>query len=190
MTPQEIANELNALFSGAVQQTSPETWQIETDSMRLLVLLSEDQSWLRLLATIAPADEAAPFLPQLMEANFDETQETRYALFQGLLWGVFQHSCEGLTQSDFQSAIARLVALQQQGLSESFNQLAEAQIRQIIRAAKQQGQSLEATMQTLDRLYEEGVMGDLESGGAARSQVLGAWRYQLERLWHEDSEEN
>ncbi len=187
MTPQEIGDELTNLFGEGVQQTSVETWQVETNEMRLLVLLSEDQSWLRLLVTIAPAQEAAPFLPQLMEANFDETQETRYALFQELLWGVFQHSCEGLTRSDFRSAVARLIGLQQQGLSESFSRLAEAQIRQIIRAAKQQGQSLEATMQTLDHLYEEGVMGDIDLGGAARSQVLGAWRYQLERLWHDEN---
>lgn len=187
MTPQEIGDELRELFGAGLQQTSAETWQVETNEMRLLVLLSEDQSWLRLLVTIAPAQEATAFLPQLMEANFDETQETRYALFQGLLWGVFQHSSEGLTRSDFRSAVARLLALQQQGLSASFNQLAEVQIRQIIRAAKQQGQSLEATMQTLDRLYEEGVMGDIDSTGAARSEVLEAWRYQLERLWNDEN---
>ncbi|WP_088893748.1 hypothetical protein [Leptolyngbya ohadii] len=186
MTPQKIGEELNEMFGSAVQQTSPETWQVETNEARLLVLLSEDLSWLRLLVTIAPADEATAFLPQLMEANFDETQETRYALFQGVLWGVFQHGSEGLTRADFRSAIARLFVLQQQGLSDTFNRLAEQQIRQIIRAAKQQGQTLEATMQTLDRLYEEGVMGDIDLSGAGRSQVLDAWRYQLERLWNEE----
>lgn len=185
MTPQEIGEQLSDLFGGGVLQTSAETWQVEAEAVRLLVLLSEDQSWLRMLVTIAPAVDAMPFLPQLMAANFDDTQETRYALFQDVLWGVFQHSCAGLTPADFRSAIARLIALQQQGLSDSFNRLAETQIRQIIRAAKQQGQSLEATMQTLDRLYEEGVMGDLDLGSAARSQVLEAWRYQLERLWQE-----
>jgi len=43
-----------------------------------------------------------------------------------------------------------------------FNQLVESRIRQIIQAAKkQQGQSLEATLQNLDR-SEEGILGDLE----------------------------
>lgn len=186
MTPQEITQTLQAIFADAVQVAEPESWQIEGENLRLLVLLSEDQSWLRVLITIAPLPQAMPFLQQLLEANFDATQETRYAIFENLLWGVFQHSLTGLTVEDFQAALMRLVDLHQRGLSDSFNKLAEDQIRQIIRAAKQQGQSLEATMQTLERFYEEGVMGDINAGGGARSEVLGAWRYQLERLWQEE----
>jgi hypothetical protein len=185
MTPQEITQTLKTIFDDAVQVAEPESWQIEGENLRLLVLLSEDQSWLRVLITIAPAQEAEPFFQQLLEANFDETQEVRYAVFQNLLWGVFQHSFKSLTIEDFQNAIARLVDLHQQGLNASFNQLAETQIRQIVRAAKLQGQSLEATMQTLERFYEEGVMGDINAGAESRSDVLGAWRYQLERLWNE-----
>ncbi|MCU0525655.1 MAG: hypothetical protein MUF72_12615 [Elainella sp. Prado103] len=186
MKPEEITQALTTLFGDSIQVAEPESWQVEGENLRLLVLLSEDQSWLRALITIAPMQEAAPFYQQLLAANFDETQEVRYALFQNLLWGVFQHSLEGLRIEDFQTAIVRLVELHQRGLSDSFNQLAETQIRQIIRAAKLQGQSLETTMQTLERFYEEGVMGDLNAGEQVRSEFLGAWRYQLERLWHEE----
>jgi hypothetical protein len=185
MTPQEITTVLTTLFGNVVQANEPESWQVEADHFRLLVLLSEDQSWLRSLVTIAPAQEVEPYLAQLLEANFDETQETRYALFQGVLWGVFQHSRDSLTIEDFQAAIARLMTLHQKGLSDSFSKLAENQIRQIIQAAKQQGQSLEATLQTLERFYQEGVMGDIDQGAAQRGEVLGAWRYQLERLWED-----
>ncbi|MBD2088767.1 hypothetical protein H6F67_02675 [Microcoleus sp. FACHB-1515] len=185
MTPQDITKTLTNLFGAEVQVAEPESWQVENDGLRLLVLLSEDQSWLRSLVSITSAQEAEPFLGQLLEANFDETQEARYAIYQGVLWGVFQHSAQSLTGEDFEAAIAQLIALQQRGLSPSFNQLAEAQIRQIILTAKLQGQSLEATMQMLDRLYEEGVMGDVDLPAAQRDQVLGAWRYQLERLWNE-----
>ena len=183
MTPQEITSVLTQLFGANLTLNEPQSWQIEGENLRLLVLLSEDQTWLRILITIAPAQEAAPFLSQLLEANFDDTQETRYALFQDLVWGVFQHSLPSLTLEDFQAAIARLVTLHQKGLNDSFSQLAEQQVRQIIRAAKQQGQSLETTLQSLDRFYEEGVMGDIDAGSAARTQVMDAWRYQLERLW-------
>lgn len=183
MTPQEITAELKNLFGEAVQVNEPESWQAELDNLRLLVLLSEDRSWLRALVTIAPMQEALPFMQQLLEANFDETQETRYAFFQGLLWGVFQHSRDSLTSTDFRAAIARLLTIQQQGLGNAFNDLAETQVRQIIRAAKQQGQTLEATLQSLERFYAEGVMGDIDSGPETRNRVLGAWRYQLERLW-------
>ncbi|MBW4659194.1 MAG: hypothetical protein KME15_11005 [Drouetiella hepatica Uher 2000/2452] len=189
MIPQDITQTLTALFGEAVRVNEPESWQIEGENLRLLVLLSEDQSWLRSLITIAPAQEAAPYLAQLLEANFDETQETRYALFQNLLWGVFHHSMATLTSEDFQAAIARLVTLHQQGLSDSFSRFAEAQVRQIIRAAKMQGQSLAATLQSLERFYEEGVMGDLDASAGDRSTVLSAWRYQLERLWDEESQD-
>lgn len=189
MTPQEITQILNTLFGDSVQVAEPESWQVEAENLRLLVLLSDDQTWLRALVTIAPGQEAEPFWQHLLEANFDDTQETRYALFQGLLWGVFQHNLESLTVQDFQQAIVRLMELHQRGLDDSFSQLAEVQIRQIIRAAKLQGQSLEATLQTLDRFYEEGVMGDINAGEQARGEFMGAWRYQLSRLWDEEAGE-
>jgi len=185
MTPQEITKTLTSLFGSDVQIAEPESWQIENEGLRLLVLLSEDQSWLRSLVSITSAQDAEPFMSQILEANFDETQETRYAIYQNVLWGVFQHSAASLTIEDFEAAIAQLISLQKRGLSPSFNQLAEAQIRQIILTAKLQGQSLETTMQMLDRLYEEGVMGDVDLPAEQRDQVLGAWRFQLERLWSE-----
>ncbi|GAB4469370.1 MAG: hypothetical protein OHK0037_27530 [Elainellaceae cyanobacterium] len=186
MTPGDITTLLMTLFGPAVQAAEPESWQVEIGNLRLLVLLSEDQSWLRSLVSIDSAQAAAPYLAQLLEANFDETQEVRYALYQGVLWGVYQHALASLTVEDFRAAIARLVSLQERGLNPSFDRLAEAQIRQIIRAAKQQGQSMEATLQTLERFYAEGMMGSLEAGSAERDQTLGAWRYQLERLWDEE----
>lgn len=186
MKPEEIADKLTELFgAAAVQIMEPGAWQVETPQLRLLVLLSENQLWLRILVPIAPAQDAQPFLEQLLEANFDDTQETRYALNQNVLWGVFQHSRETLNPDDFSAAVARLVSLRQQGLTSSFDQLAEGRVRQIIQAAKQQGQSLEATLQTLDRFYREGLMGDLEQTAQSREQVLAAWRRRLESLWYE-----
>lgn len=187
MTPTEITSTLTGLFGDSVQVAEPESWQVEGEDFRLLVLVSENQAWLRALVTIAPATAAAPYFQQLLEANFDETQEVRYALFQGLLWGVYHHRLASLTQPDLQQVVAQLIELHQRGLNESFNQLAETQIRQIIRAAKLQGQSLETTMQTLSRFYEEGVMGDINADEQSRGRVLSAWRYQLERLWDEEN---
>ncbi|HEY9624477.1 MAG TPA: hypothetical protein V6C78_29240, partial [Crinalium sp.] len=185
MLPQDITPILTTMFGTAVQASGVESWQVELGTFRLLVLLSDDRSWLRSLISIAPAQEARPYLEQLLEANFDETQETRYAIHQGILWGVFQHSLEGLSGEDFQAAIARLISLQEKGLSQSFSQLAESQIRQIIYAAKRQGQSIELTLQNLERFYQEGLMGDMDQNAQQRQSVLDAWRYQLERLWNE-----
>lgn len=186
MTPEEISTTLTELFEPAPLQTNiPGAWQVETTDFRLLVLLSDDQSWLRVLIPIVSAASAQPFLAQLLEANFDDTQEVRYAQHQGVIWGVFQHNRESLVRSDLTDAIARLISMQRLGISEAFNQLVDSQVSQIIQIAKQQGQSLEATLQNLDRLYEEGVLGDLEQGAESREQVLAAWRRRLERLWSE-----
>lgn len=186
MTPEEIDTTLTNLFdSASAQMIAPGSWQIETPDFRLLVILSEDQSWLRVLLPIISAQAAQPFIEQLLEANFDETQEVRYASHQGVIWGVFQHNRESLALGDFTDAIARLISLQRQGLSGVFNQLLESRLRQIIQAQKQQGQSLEATLQNLERFYSEGLLGDLDQGTASREQVMAAWKYQLERLWPE-----
>ena len=185
MNPEEISNILRDLFGENVETPAPTSWQVQTSKFRLLVLLSDDGSWLRILLPLADAQEAQPFFDKLLEANFDTTLETRYAIHQNVLWGVFQHNCATLTAPDFSAAIARLLALQERGLSDFFGGLIESRIRQIIKAAKIQGQSIETTLQTLDRFYAEGLMGEMELGRESREQTLTAWRYQLERLWPE-----
>lgn len=186
MKAEEIASTLIELFSKeAVSAIAPGSWQVDTDDFRLLVLLSEDETWLRILLPIVPIEDAQPFLEQFLEANFDETQEVRYALYEGVVWGVYHHNGGTLVNADFSQAIARLISLHQSGLNDVFNRLIEGRIRQIIQAAKQQGQSLPTTMQTLERFYKEGLLGEMEQTPEAQEQVLALWRRQLERLWDE-----
>ncbi len=183
MTPQEIPNVLASLFGDAVQTLAPGSYQIEQEGFRLLVLRSEDQDWIRMMVPIVSLAEAGVFLEEFLEANFDETQEARYAVHQGLVWSVFHHDFSRLTEADFQGAIGRLVSMFRQGVELVFKRHVEKQIRQIIRAAKMQGQTLEMTMQTLERFYSEGVMGDLDRSSEG---AVEAWRVQLKRLWDEE----
>jgi len=186
MQSQDITSILTEYFGKSnIQMPSSDTWQVETPQMRLLAILSEDSAWLRLLVPIAPTQEVESFLEQFLEANFDLTQDVRYALHQEVLWGVFQHSCKTLTAEDLKNAIAQLVFLKEKGLNQAFQSLVENRIRQIVQAAKAQGQTLEATLQNLDRLYEEGMLGGLQQDPQERKQFLAAWQYQLERLWNE-----
>ncbi|MEH1974949.1 MAG: leucine zipper domain-containing protein [Nostoc sp.] len=193
MTSEEILSTLTELFGTSavaalaqpVVDIAPRSWQVDTSTFRLLVLLSEDNTWLRVLLPIVPIQQAKPFLEQFLEANFDDTQEVRYALYEGVVWGVFQHNRSTLVSADLSNAISRLVSLYQAGLDNVFNRLIESRIRQIIQAAKQQGQSLKATMQSLERFYAEGLMGEINQTSEAREVVLIAWRSQLERLWNE-----
>ncbi|MGB3573583.1 MAG: hypothetical protein WBA01_16195 [Phormidesmis sp.] len=183
MTPENVTAALEKQFGDAVQYAPPDAWQIETDEtdeIRLLVISTGP--WLRLMTPIMPIAEAKSFVGQMMAANFDQTQEARYAFHQDVVWGVVQHDFEALTLPLFQQAIAQLITLKSQGVSVFFNRLMESQITQIITAAKLQGQSLEDTMKTLDRLYSEGVMGEMGQSDYQR-QAMSAWRNQLERLW-------
>ncbi len=180
MTPENVTAALKEQFGEAVQHSPPDAWQIEVGEMRLLVISSE--SWLRLMTPIMPIAEAQSFVGQMMEANFDQTQEARYAFHQDVVWGVVQCDFETLTLPLFRQAITQLTTLKSQGINVFFNRLMEAQITQIITAAKLQGQSLEDTMKTLDRLYAEGVMGEMGQSDY-QQKAMSAWRNQLERLW-------
>lgn len=183
MIVQDIDPILASMYGSQLQTLETGLWQVETDAYRLLVLLSDDRSWLRMMIPIAPASEAMPFLQTLMENNFDDTGEARYGLHQDALWAIFQQGLEGLTQDSFLSALSQLTQLQEQGLSHCFDQYVDKQVTFIIRAAKQQGMTLEMTLQNLDRFYQEGVMGDLDAPSAERDETLAAWQSRLERLW-------
>jgi hypothetical protein len=186
MTPEEIAGTLSQIFNIAeIQAIAPGSWQVDTGNFRLLVLLSEDQTWLRILLPIVPIAQAQPFLAQFLEANFDDTQEVRYALFDGVVWAVYHHNRETLVSEDFTNAIARIISLAEAGLDDVFSRLIENRLRQIIQTAKQQGQTLQATMQNLERFYAEGLLGEIDQTSEAREQILAIWQRQLQRLWNE-----
>ncbi|MEM9215082.1 MAG: hypothetical protein AAGD25_12135 [Cyanobacteria bacterium P01_F01_bin.150] len=173
------------LFGDGLGGNAVDGWVISDSGSQLLILLSADQTWLRVMISIATEDEAQPYLQQLLKANFDDTQEVRYAISNKVLWGIYQHDLEGLGVATLKAAIARLIDLKQDGLSNCFQQVVEGQIRQIIWVSKQQGQTLEATIQTLERFYAEGMLGGLEQPKEDKESFLNAWRYQLNRLWDE-----
>jgi hypothetical protein len=185
MKIESIDSWLGSIFPNCQIEHQQDVWQIKSENFHLLVVLSADRSWLRLLVPIASEQEAKPLLSKLLAANFDETQEVRYALAQNVLWGVFHHQLDSLTEGDFQRAIASLVALVEKGISDSFREQIETQIRQIIKVAKARGQSLETTYQTLDRFYQEGILGGVDQKSEEREQFLRAWKDRLESLWEE-----
>ncbi len=113
MIVQDIPPILASMYGEQLQTIETGLWQIETEEYRLLVLLSDDQTWLRMMIPIAPAAEAEPFLRTLMENNFDETGEARYGLHQEALWAVFQQGLDGLNRDGFLSAISQLTRLQE-----------------------------------------------------------------------------
>ncbi len=185
MTPEDIQPFLTSRFGTILTVIDADSYQVETPEYRLLILLSAQQSWIRMLVPIAPAGEAMTFVEEFLSANFDATLEVRYALHQDILWGVWQHSMAGLTPEDFSKAIERAIELKQVGIDRAFRDFATKQVRHIVLIAKQRGDTLAQTMQTLDRFYAEGVMGDLGATEDIRKEMMSAWQSQLERLWNE-----
>jgi len=180
MTPDDVTAALTAQFGDAAKFSPPDAWQVETEDMRLLAISSAP--WIRIMTPIVPIAEAQSFISQMMEANFAQTHEARYAFHQNIVWALVQYDFDNLSLPLFERAITQLTTLKSQGISVFFNRMMEAQITQIITAAKLQGQSLEDTMKTLDRLYAEGVMGEMGQI-EYQQKAMTAWRGQLERLW-------
>ncbi len=182
MTLDDITATLDSRFGeGACQHVPPDAWQVESGDMRLLAI--SPGSWIKLMTPIMPIVEAQPFIQQMMEANFDQTQEARYAFHQDVVWAVFQYDLTALERPQFDSAVDRLLALNQDGAGVFFSRMVEGQVSQIIVASKRQGKSLDDTLKTLDRFYAEGMMGDMDSTSGYQQDALEAWRRQLEKLW-------
>jgi hypothetical protein len=185
MTPEEMRSFLTNRFGATLQVVDEDSYQVETPEYRLLIILSAQQSWVRMLVPIAPAADAMTFVEEFLSANFDATLETRYAMNQGVLWGVWQHSMAGLTPADLTTAIDRSIDLKRVGIDRAFQAFATKQVKAIVSIAKQRGDTMEQTMQTLNRFYAEGVMGDLGATEDIRKEMMMAWQAQLERLWNE-----
>ncbi len=179
---------LKQIFSQAtLTHKTEDTWQIDHDGIKILVILSEDKSWLRILTTIAPVQEVQPLLTSILEANFETTGEIRYALAENVLWAVFHHRVSSLIEEDFVLAISSLVSLAEQGLSGLFRQLMEKRILAVIKASKLQGQTKTTTYQTLERFYQEGMLGGIDQTPEQREIFLSAWKHQLDRLWDKNT---
>lgn len=185
MNIEEVQPFLISRFGTALTKIDEDSYQVETPEYRLMIIFSAQQSWVRTLIPIAPAADAITFVEQFLYANFDATLEVRYAMYEEILWGVWQHSLAGLTTEDFSMAIERSIELKQVGIDRAFRDFATKQVREIARIAKRRGDTLEQTIQTLDRFYAEGVMGDLGATEDVRQEMMTAWRYQLEKIWNE-----
>ena len=186
MKLERITTILSEIFpQSTIERSTDNSWQIVNDGIRVLVLLSDDNSWLKILTPISTQKDAEPFLLTLMEANFDLTGEVRYGLGQNVLWGIFHHNLASLTETDFCGAVASIVSLAETGLSQAFQGIIENRIREIVKAAKLQGQTREATYQMIERFYQEGMLGGLDQPTQQRENFLAAWKAQLDRLWDE-----
>ena len=183
---EDLLSHLNVKFDVPATLVGDRIWRSTLDWGELVVLRSEDDSWVRIMVPIASALQAQPFLQELLEFNFEATTSARYAIAQQMLWAVFNHPLSTLQDPDLAIALDCLIDLKWQGLSRCFEVHADRQVRLIIAASKQQGLTLEATLQNLERFYREGIIGNLSDNGETIQLTLDRWRDRLERLWAEN----
>lgn len=193
MQLEELLSLLTDKFETSLEPAGNSIWRVSmdhgawTDQGELVILLSGDESWLRLMVPIASATQSQPFLQELLELNFEATTFIKYAIAQQMLWGVFNHPLQTLHEQDLKIAIAGLITLRKEGLSHCFENHVDRQVRLIITASKRQGLTLQATLQNLERFYREGIIGDLSDSGETIQLTLTRWRDRLERLWTEEN---
>ena len=188
MTPDAITQVFTNVFPEArIDQPDRKTWKVHVAEKRfhLLANTSKNGEMFRVFVPIAPQQDAEPYYEQMLEKNFDENQLVCYAINQNMIWGAFKYPIGILEAAQLQQALEELVELHKKNLNPFFNQLAEEKVREIVAAAKAQGQTMEMTMQTITRFYQEGIMGGLDQDPRQQQQALIAWQYQLERLWNE-----
>lgn len=67
---------------------------------------------MRMISRIAPSDRLPPrFLTALLEANFHRTLDARYAVSEGVVFGLYQHPISTLRREEIVSAFRQVVAL-------------------------------------------------------------------------------
>ncbi|MEM7570857.1 MAG: hypothetical protein AAF337_13780 [Pseudomonadota bacterium] len=78
---------------------------------RPIILVSDvNADRMRILTPIAPESVmTSELMRRLLQANFDSALDARYAIAQGLLWGVFLHPLTSLTNEDFLSGVGQAV---------------------------------------------------------------------------------
>ena len=108
-------NEVISALDGEAERTG-NNWQFTIEERNILVVTDTNAGRMRIITPIASA-EALPegAMRRLMQANFDTTLDSRYAVADGLVWGTFIHPLDSLTTRDFASGI-----LQTKSLADTF----------------------------------------------------------------------
>lgn len=99
---------------GRVVEAENGGWVFEREGVQLLAIVDRSREMLRVMALVSgaerlPADE----LYALLEANFDQAAEAKYAISHGRVWAVFLHQVPELSDSLLERAIGQVVRLAQ-----------------------------------------------------------------------------
>jgi hypothetical protein len=90
----------------------PGRWEGVFEGISVVIMSRDGHNRMRVLAPVTRLEALdAALLQRLLEANFSTALDARYALFRGMLWSVFLHPLDSLTEAELRSALQQVVTL-------------------------------------------------------------------------------
>lgn len=82
------------------------------DGVQIFLISDAENDRMRIMAPIVPVDRLPPrYLNVLLEANFHATLDARYAVSEGVVYGIFLHPISTLTRAQIASGFEQVLAL-------------------------------------------------------------------------------
>lgn len=187
MNPHQLLLQLQQNLSQSPILLAEDLWQLISPPLDLLVMFSNDRSWVRLLLPIASVVEGHPFFQELLEQNFEATGMTHYAIAQGVIWAIFHHPMATLQETILATVLEQFKQLQGQGLGVCVTHHQDKHLQLIIENSRRQGLTREVTLQWLARLScidQDHPIHEVPNAiWVPEPTKLNELRERLEQLW-------
>ncbi|MEP1095094.1 MAG: hypothetical protein ABJG78_08290 [Cyclobacteriaceae bacterium] len=87
-------------------------WQFMMRERPVMIVTDVSANRMRIMSPIVEETELkAEHYKILLEANFDRALDSKYAIFNAIVWAVFTHPLEELTTPQFKDALDQVVTL-------------------------------------------------------------------------------
>lgn len=114
MTPERLDQLLRIIDPDLSHEGN--VWELTFQERQLLAVIDPSADRMRIMTPIAPEGLLDKELAiRLLQADFDAALDARYAVAQGIIWGVFIHPLAALTGDELASAIVQV-----SGVAENF----------------------------------------------------------------------
>lgn len=89
---------------------NPGYWQFKVEQLGVTVVTDTNADRMRILIPITKVTElTSEDLYRVLQANYDSTLDARYAVANGVLWGVYIHPLSSLSDEQFLSGLGQTV---------------------------------------------------------------------------------
>ncbi|GIW80620.1 MAG: hypothetical protein KatS3mg105_2427 [Gemmatales bacterium] len=90
-------------------QGQPGLWKARDGKFQLFIEVDERLNRVRIMIPVRPIDcDDKQLLLTLLSANFDRALEAKYAVNRRMIWSVFSHPFDTLTEADLDNALKQV----------------------------------------------------------------------------------